>query len=605
MNRPHNSSNGASDPPGNNGASSDSRNLSSEQIGAVAANPALPSNIAKAGGISHQVAPRLAPVPATPFSAQQQQQEVPALTAYAPQAASDASQSLSGQWTPTTSVPNPLASISSMSAAPKPVPYTTTIQTKPHIPGQPRPKPKVVLSQEARQALAKAIWSAIRSPDGTVSEVALDEAVATGLPKHAILNAAKVAREREAQKRLALAPPVSSTPNPPPPPPQHQVPAPPPVLSKPPLLQQPPPAPSKPAPPPAPAPHQLRIEERNMWKRAHAGVFCQQKGKYGALPNSISTLVRTTDNRATLVQGIRKRPHPDIMKQAILLQAQLRSVPRTLPSSPALLDLEKLKRIKIEPKRVAKALDRVVKKNRAATAEALLKQHKEVSKAILSHSTEFFKFHKFRKAEAKRIASAVRDRFSKEEKKKEKDSDQAERARLAALRANDMHAYSQLLEETKNQRLKFLLEKTDECITQISSLLQERSTTDNNAAEFATASSAKTGSYYASAHLKVEEVRQPGILVGGELKDYQLGGLQWMVSLYNNKLNGILADEMVSDNVHDLFLVFFPNDVADKHVDYFSGARKNDSSHSLGCLFDGNQREPWPVSHYCPPIYLI
>jgi ATP-dependent helicase STH1/SNF2 len=285
-----------------------------------------------------------------------------------------------------------------------------------------------------------------------------------------------------------------------------------------------------------------------MWKRAHAGVFCHQKGKYMALSNSISTLVRTTDNRVTLVQGIRKRPHPDIMKQAIHLQAQLRSVPKTLSVSPALLDLEKLKRIKIEPKRVAKALDRVIKKNRAATAEALLKQHKEVSKAILSHSTEFFKYHKFRKAEAKRIASAVRDRFSKEEKKREKDSDQAERARLAALRANDMDAYSQLLEETKNQRLKFLLEKTDECITQISSLLQKRSTMDNNAAEFATASSAKTGSYYASAHLQVEEVRQPSILVGGELKDYQLGGLQWMVSLYNNKLNGILADEMVSEN---------------------------------------------------------
>jgi SNF2 family DNA or RNA helicase len=28
------------------------------------------------------------------------------------------------------------------------------------------------------------------------------------------------------------------------------------------------------------------------------------------------------------------------------------------------------------------------------------------------------------------------------------------------------------------------------------------------------------------------------------LKEYQLSGLQWMVSLYNNKLNGILADEM-------------------------------------------------------------
>ena len=34
------------------------------------------------------------------------------------------------------------------------------------------------------------------------------------------------------------------------------------------------------------------------------------------------------------------------------------------------------------------------------------------------------------------------------------------------------------------------------------------------------------------------------MLEGGTLKEYQLKGLQWMVSLYNNRLNGILADEM-------------------------------------------------------------
>lgn len=31
---------------------------------------------------------------------------------------------------------------------------------------------------------------------------------------------------------------------------------------------------------------------------------------------------------------------------------------------------------------------------------------------------------------------------------------------------------------------------------------------------------------------------------GATLREYQMVGLQWMVSLYNNKLNGILADEM-------------------------------------------------------------
>lgn len=33
---------------------------------------------------------------------------------------------------------------------------------------------------------------------------------------------------------------------------------------------------------------------------------------------------------------------------------------------------------------------------------------------------------------------------------------------------------------------------------------------------------------------------------GGEMRDYQVRGLNWMISLYENGINGILADEMVS-----------------------------------------------------------
>jgi SNF2 family DNA or RNA helicase len=51
--------------------------------------------------------------------------------------------------------------------------------------------------------------------------------------------------------------------------------------------------------------------------------------------------------------------------------------------------------------------------------------------------------------------------------------------------------------------------------------------------------------YYTLAHAVREAVvTQPKMLVGGQLREYQMKGLQWMVSLYNNKLNGILADEM-------------------------------------------------------------
>lgn len=51
--------------------------------------------------------------------------------------------------------------------------------------------------------------------------------------------------------------------------------------------------------------------------------------------------------------------------------------------------------------------------------------------------------------------------------------------------------------------------------------------------------------YYNITHSVKEDIsKQPHLLSGGELKPYQLFGLNWMVSLYNNSLNGILADEM-------------------------------------------------------------
>jgi hypothetical protein len=38
---------------------------------------------------------------------------------------------------------------------------------------------------------------------------------------------------------------------------------------------------------------------------------------------------------------------------------------------------------------------------------------------------------------------------------------------------------------------------------------------------------------------------QPSILTGGTLREYQMQGLNWLIHLYDNGINGILADEMV------------------------------------------------------------
>jgi hypothetical protein len=38
--------------------------------------------------------------------------------------------------------------------------------------------------------------------------------------------------------------------------------------------------------------------------------------------------------------------------------------------------------------------------------------------------------------------------------------------------------------------------------------------------------------------------QQPSLIVGGTMRDYQLEGLNWMINLHDNGINGILADEM-------------------------------------------------------------
>jgi ATP-dependent helicase STH1/SNF2 len=135
---------------------------------------------------------------------------------------------------------------------------------------------------------------------------------------------------------------------------------------------------------------------------------------------------------------------------------------------------------------------------------------------------------------------------------------------LKALKADDEETYMKLIDTTKDTRITQLLRQTDNYLESLSQAVraQQSDGRDNydfdqeegpaSEATFGASTSLDDGEkdkvdYYAVAHRIREKVtKQPSMLIGGTLKDYQVKGLQWMVSLYNNKLNGILADEMVS-----------------------------------------------------------
>lgn len=140
----------------------------------------------------------------------------------------------------------------------------------------------------------------------------------------------------------------------------------------------------------------------------------------------------------------------------------------------------------------------------------------------------------------------------------------AQQDRLAALKADDIEAYMQLIHTEKSDKIKQLLAATDACLrtfTDRLSTMGRRAAPVNPAAKeagtperapggdgggielLALKQSTEMWNSLASG-LDAEGIKQPALLTGGELREYQMRGLRWMVSLHNAGMNGILADEV-------------------------------------------------------------
>jgi SWI/SNF-related matrix-associated actin-dependent regulator of chromatin subfamily A member 5 len=99
-------------------------------------------------------------------------------------------------------------------------------------------------------------------------------------------------------------------------------------------------------------------------------------------------------------------------------------------------------------------------------------------------------------------------------------------------------------DQGKSRRLEFILEKTEKFLDFLKVTTQKR---DN----VRSVANANVRSRKASKFLKknmddsdfVGFSKNPPF-INGEMRDYQIDGLNWMIKLYENGLNGILADEM-------------------------------------------------------------
>ncbi|KAI6028981.1 SNF2 family N-terminal domain-containing protein, partial [Pisolithus marmoratus] len=233
------------------------------------------------------------------------------------------------------------------------------------------------------------------------------------------------------------------------------------------------------------------------------------------------------------------------------------------------------RRVRKPTLRDARMTEQAERRQRVDRERRAKHKHVEQLGVICAHGREVLQAGRQAQDRILRLGRAVINFHAYTEKEEQKRIERISKERLKALKADDEEAYMKLIDTAKDTRITHLLRQTDAYLDSLAQavMAQQSEAGVPTESEEGPTSEATFGAqvnsdladekgkvdYYAVAHRVSERItRQPALLRGGTLKDYQLKGLQWMVSLYNNKLNGILADEMgLGKTIQTISLVAF------------------------------------------------
>ncbi|OJI98989.1 hypothetical protein ASPVEDRAFT_25827 [Aspergillus versicolor CBS 583.65] len=220
------------------------------------------------------------------------------------------------------------------------------------------------------------------------------------------------------------------------------------------------------------------------------------------------------------------------------------------------------RRMKKQSLREARITEKLEKQQRDARETREKRKQYDQLQAILNHGVELQNAANQQRQRMQKLGRMALQHHQHMEREEQRRVERTAKQRLQALKANDEETYLKLLGQAKDSRISHLLNQTDGFLKQLAASVREQQRNlaerygedheieDDEDEDIASGSDDEDEGrrkidYYAVAHRIREEItEQPSILVGGTLKEYQMRGLQWMISLYNNNLNGILADEM-------------------------------------------------------------
>jgi ATP-dependent helicase STH1/SNF2 len=241
------------------------------------------------------------------------------------------------------------------------------------------------------------------------------------------------------------------------------------------------------------------------------------------------------------------------------------------------------RRVKKQSLREARITEKLEKQQRDAAENKEKKKHIDFIRSITQHADDIRQSAHAHKARVQKLGRLMMNTHSNIEKEEQKRIERTAKQRLQALKANDEETYLKLLGQAKDSRITHLLKQTDGFLNQLAASVKEQQKSsqrrwggdavveeeDDEEMDSEDESKPKVD-YYEVAHRIKEEIhQQSGNLVGGLLKEYQLKGLQWMISLYNNNLNGILADEMgLGKTIQTISLITYLIEKKNQHGPY-------------------------------------
>ncbi|KAI1324294.1 SNF2 family N-terminal domain-containing protein [Xylariaceae sp. FL0255] len=295
-------------------------------------------------------------------------------------------------------------------------------------------------------------------------------------------------------------------------------------------------------------------------------VFNRMKARYAELKSMPGNIAHWDTTKETLEADDSIKRKAIIELKALGLYAKQRALREKIGRSMMHYDnlamttnRSQYRRTKKQSVREARITEKLEKQQRDAREHREKKKHIDFLQSVQHHRSEIHLTGASARNKGNKMGRNMFSHHFNIEKEEQKRIERTAKQRLQALKADDEEAYLKLLDQAKDTRITHLLKQTDGFLHQLASSVkaQQRQAaerygdevgvmpdeeSDNDEEE---TGPSKKIDYYAVAHRIREEVtEQANILVGGTLKEYQIKGLQWMISLYNNNLNGILADEM-------------------------------------------------------------